>query len=72
VPIEDGVINRDHIDDHKERENRMNAFVESLNGDFKVSLSFQDNMEKFLETNRIRRNVKQIIWEVINGTGQGS
>lgn len=63
IPIEMGVITRDHIEKVQERDDRIDAFVSSLNTDFSATISFEKNMEMFLQTNRIRRDVKDIIYK---------
>lgn len=63
IPIEMGVITRDHIEKVQERDDRIDAFVSSLNTDFSATISFEKNMEMFLQTNRIRKDVKDIIYK---------
>ena len=63
IPIEMGVITRDHIEKVQERDDRIDAFVSSLNTDFSATISFEKNMEMFLQTNRIRKDVKNIIYK---------
>ena len=45
VPIEEGVINRNHIDVENEKNERLTAFVERMNTDIEVELSFEKNLE---------------------------
>jgi len=63
LPIEEGVISREHIEKTEERDNRIDAFVSSLNTEFGTELSFEKNLELFYQQNRIRGKVKQIITE---------
>lgn len=67
VPIEEGVISREHITTKEERDDRIEAFVSKLSGDFEVGLSFEKNLEQFFSTNRIRLAVKDIVWEAVHG-----
>ena len=50
----------------KERDERINAFISKLNTDWKSSISFEDNIKRFLEYNNISTNVKTIIEKAID------
>ncbi len=65
LDIPAGVISREHIEKTEKRDARINAFVEKLSGDWKVVVSFEENLQRFLETNEIRKSVKSIILESI-------
>lgn len=63
VPIENDVLSREHLDIVADREERMEAFVERLNQDIEIGLSFERNIARFLATNRLRTRTKEIIRE---------
>ena len=65
VPIEQGVITREHIEKVQERDERIDAFISSLKTGWEMSLSFEDNMKMFFETNRVRKDIKDIIYEAM-------
>jgi len=65
LPIEKGVIDRKYIDNIQERDERIGAFVKRLKNHYKKGLSFEDNMEQHLKANRVRKTVKDKIWEAI-------
>jgi DNA repair exonuclease SbcCD nuclease subunit len=65
IPIEQGVISREHIERIKERNNRIDAFVSKLNTKWLAKLSFEDNMESFKKENSVRKSVMDIIYEVM-------
>ena len=67
VPIEQGVITREHIEKVQERDERIDAFISSLKTGWEMSLSFEDNMKMFFETNRVRKDIKDIIYEAMEG-----
>lgn len=67
VPIEEDVVSREHLDVVKDKDERIDAFVTKLSGDFDVSLSFEKNLEQFFSTNRIRSSVKDLVWESVKG-----
>lgn len=62
-PVETGVVSRAHIDSREERDSRMQAFVESLDADVEIGLSFGHNVEAFLANpkNKVRPVVKDIV-----------
>jgi DNA repair exonuclease SbcCD nuclease subunit len=61
LPIDDNVIDRGHIDDPTEKDKRMKAYVEHLQKGRDISLSFEQNMERFLQSNHIDKTVKDKI-----------
>lgn len=65
VPIEKGVVSRDHIDVVEHREERMTAFVSRLNQDVEIGLSFERNMERYLAANRLRTRTREILEKVV-------
>lgn len=62
VPIEKGVISREHIDVIDRKDERINAFVSKLSGEMEVGLSFENNLEEFFRTNKIRNQVESLVW----------
>lgn len=65
LPIEEGVINREHIDKVEQRNERLEAFVSRLNSKWKVTLSFEDNLKAFQTKNKVRQSVMEIIYKSI-------
>lgn len=63
IPIKKDVITREHIEVVNERNERIDAFIESMNTKMKVKLSFEHNMESFLKQNKVKSIVKEIIYE---------
>jgi DNA repair exonuclease SbcCD nuclease subunit len=63
VPIEDGVISREHIDKVEERDERLEAFISKLDHNIEITISFQENMRNYLAKNKISKSVSDIIWE---------
>lgn len=62
LPIQHGVISRQHIDKVKERDARIAAYIERMQSNSKVTLSFRQNLEAFLKKNNISEEVEQEIW----------
>jgi DNA repair exonuclease SbcCD nuclease subunit len=65
LPIEEGVVSREHLIVKEERDERITAFVEKLSGNYETSLSFEQNLEEFMKVNNIDNEVKQIIYKSI-------
>lgn len=67
LPLPDGeVITREHLDNKRERDERLTAFIEKLDNDWVGTLNFEDNLELFFEKNMIRSSVKNIIYESLD------
>jgi predicted phosphodiesterase len=66
LPIEEGVVTREHIVAREQRDERIDAFISKLSGDYKTELSFQDNLTMFFNTNEVSESVKQIIYKSID------
>ena len=62
-PIEKGVHNRDHIDQKKDRDERIAAYIERMNQDWKISLDFSKNLQAFFSENNTNRKVREIVWQ---------
>ena len=65
LPIEQGVISREHIEQREERNDRIDAFISKLDDDFEASVSFEENLERFEQANNIRQSVMQIVHKAI-------
>ena len=65
LPIEQGVISREHIENREERNDRIDAFISKLDDDFEASVSFEENLERFEQANNIRQSVMQIVHKAI-------
>lgn len=63
LPIESGVISREHLEKSQERDNRIEAFISQLDNEWDAAISFEENMERFLQKNEIRQSVKDIIYK---------
>lgn len=56
-------IHCEYIQEESERDERMTAFVERVDREFEVGLSFQRNLEAWLAKNRVRAGVKRVLVE---------
>lgn len=65
LPIQKDVISREHLQVKEQRDARIDAFVCSLNGDYKTEMSFVQNLDAFFGHNQVRESVKSIIYKSI-------
>ncbi len=63
LPIKEGVISREHIEEKEERDNRIDAFISQLDGDWKTSVSFEDNLQSFEKANNVEKSIMEIIYK---------
>ncbi len=66
IPIEKNVISREHLEIKKERDERIDAFISTLNTNWKARTSFEDNIEIFKKKNKVRESVMKIIYESLD------
>lgn len=59
-------ISREHIEGKEERDNRIEAFVSRLDGDWETTMSFEENLERFYGSNKVKKGVKEIIQNSID------
>jgi len=65
IPVKDDVITREHIEVKQQRDNRIDAFISRLDGDWVAGMSFEENLEAFFNKNQTRESVRQIIYTAI-------
>ena len=63
IPIEQGVISREHIEVSKAREDRMDAFVEKLGDQVVSGVNFHSNLELVMGTAAVSQSVKDKVWQ---------
>jgi DNA repair exonuclease SbcCD nuclease subunit len=63
IPIEQGVISREHLERKEERDARIDAFVSRLDTEWVADVSFEQNLEQFEKTNQIRKSVMEIVFK---------
>ncbi len=65
LPVEKGVITREHLEQGEERDARIEAFISGLDEDWAVELDFVQNLKRFENTNNVRKSVMEIIYEAV-------
>ena len=67
LPIEEGVVSREHLAKAEEQKSRAEAFIARLKQDEAVSLSFRENLERHFAMNETSPSVEELIWSVYPG-----
>ena len=63
IPIKDDVISREHLEVKEERDKRIEAFVSQLNGDWKASVTFEENLEIFERENKVKKPIMNLVYK---------
>jgi len=66
LQINENAISRDHIILQNERNERIDSFISKLNTDWEAQVSFEENLERFLQTNEVITPIKEIIYKATN------
>lgn len=61
LKIDEGVVDRQHIEVTEERNKRLEAFIERLSSEWEVSVSFEENLQRFFSSNKIRKSVVDLV-----------
>jgi len=56
------------IEEKVQKDERIQAYIERMNKDFEMGLSFRRNLEIFFEENNVPRKVREIIWNAMERT----
>lgn len=67
VPIEEGVISREHIEVVKQREERLDAFIEKLGDQTVTGVNFHENLERAVSSKEVAQPVKDKVWQYYEG-----
>lgn len=61
VPHKKGVVTREHIEVKNENEEVLAAYISRMNMNWELSANFDVNINKYLNTNRVRKQVEEIV-----------
>jgi hypothetical protein len=61
IPIEEGVVSREHLERKEQQVRRIDAFVKRLDTEWEGGVSFEENLERMLAENEIKESVRNII-----------
>jgi len=62
LPIEDDVINNEHIEIKKKKDARIEAVTEKLKNQQEIKLDFKENLKTYFRENKTRGNIEKITW----------
>lgn len=65
LPIEEGVISRGHLDAVEKRNDRIDAFINRLDGNWNITMSFEENLKAFFQANNVHESVKNLVYKAI-------
>lgn len=65
IPINRDIISREHLDRKKERDDRLEAFVTRLNMEWDADISFEENVNRILQENKVKPPVVEIVNKAI-------
>ncbi len=72
LPIEEGVVDRSHIEEAEAKDARLAAYESRLREGVEVGVSFEKNMEEYLRKNRVEGEVSSLVYEAMEaGDGKG-
>lgn len=66
VPIQPGVVSREHLDERQDRENRLDAFVERLGAQDITGVDFEANLQQTIDSG-VAPGVADKIWTYYEG-----
>jgi predicted phosphodiesterase len=66
LPIQHGVISREHIKDSKGIELRNQAFIERVNSMDSLEIVYEDNIAEYFKKYRTEKSVKNKVFEALN------
>jgi hypothetical protein len=55
------------VEEKKERDGRLDAYIEQMETGYEVGVSFERNLEKHLRQNMTKRAVREKIWKAVDG-----
>ena len=67
VPIEENVISREHIEEKRDKDERLDAFVEKLGEQTIDGINFVKNLTSAVSSNKIGKQVENKIWKYFEG-----
>lgn len=66
LPIEKNVISREHIEEKENRDERIEAYLEKLNTQYEVGLSFEKNLEEYFKKNKTKKGAERKVWKALS------
>lgn len=67
LPIDKNAVTREHLDVIEQKENRILAFIETLNKEGLDFVNFEHNLKIFLKKNNINKTIEELVYEMMEG-----
>jgi len=62
LPIQPDVLDLTDLEQAKDKDSRITAFVESLDKQYEIGLGYEKNLEEHMKANRVSPEVRKIVW----------
>jgi hypothetical protein len=62
LPIEKDVFDTSHLTENKERDTRIESFVDRLSNDYEIGMDYEGNLKKFFNKNKQEKQVEEKVW----------
>ena len=63
IPIEKDAVSREHIEVKQEHYRKMEAYISKMDDSWELTVDFDENLDRFFNTNRVRKQVKEIVYK---------
>lgn len=65
LPIDEDAVSREHLEKTEQRNERLESFISKLDGDWEAGISFEENIERFKQKNKVNKHVMEIIYKAL-------
>lgn len=65
LPIDEDAVTREHLEKAEQRNERLESFISKLDGDWEAGISFEENIERFKQKNKVNNHVMEIIYKAL-------
>ena len=65
IPIEPDVLDLSELEAARDKDGRIQAFVERLSTEWEAGLSFEKNIENYFKANETPQEVQELIWKCL-------
>lgn len=66
IPVVESDIDRQHIEKKLQRDQRISSFVQELKSSARSTLSFRRTMRRYLDSNKVDKEVEELIWRCLD------
>jgi len=63
IPVDFTVVVRTHIELQKEKDDRIDEYIDCMKAGYSVKLNFKGNLKEHMSINKTEDDVKSIVWE---------